>query len=388
MNILRRLFERRDVSTDSSWHALQNRGLLSASGQFVDVRSAESISAVFACVQAISESVSCLPMHLYSRLDNGDRERADDHPLARVLRQPNENTTGIAFRESMTATVLLHGNAWARIERNGAGEVVGLDPIHPRSVTVVRLDKGRHRFDCTMPDGSIVRLLQDEIFHLADRTEPECILGKSRISVARDTLGLALAQREHGSAVFRNGAMPSGVLETDNRLDDGQIKRLSEQWAERHGGTGNHGKTPVLEWGLKYHSLSMSLSDAQWLAAQKFSVEDVARIFRVPPTLIQDLSHGTYTNVIELGSQFVRYSLARWIAMWEAEISRQLLGPIARRRYHAEHSVEGLLRGNPEARADFYGKAIKDGWMTTAEVRRLENLPALKLEDGNDAGND
>lgn len=126
---------------------------------------------------------------------------------------------------------------------------------------------------------------------------------------------------------------------------------------------------------IDYKPLSPNMEDLQWIAAQKMAVEDVARIFRVPPTLIQDLSHGTYTNVIELGSQFVRYSLARWIAMWESEIQRQLLGPIARKRYHAEHSVEGLLRGNPEARADFYGKAIKDGWMTVDEVRRLENLP-------------
>ena len=382
MNILRRLFERRDASTDPSWNALINRGALSASGQFVDARSAEGISTVFGCVQALSESTATLPLHLYQRLDNGDRQRADDYPLARVLRQPTEILTGFAFREMMTATVLLHGNAWARIDRNGAGEVIGLEPIHPRSVTVVRLPNGRYRFDVTMPDGSVSRFLQDELFHLADRTEPESILGKSRIQVARDTLGLALAQREHGSSVFRNGAMPSGVLETPHVMDTAQMQRIADSWRDRFAGVGNAGKTPVLEHGMQYKPVSMNLEDAQWVAAQQFSTEEICRMFRVPPTIVGDLRHGNYSNTAELGGQFVRYSLARHIAMWETSISSQLLGPIARRRYHAEHSVEGLLRGNPEARADFYGKAIKDGWMTVDEVRQLENLPKLDRENG------
>lgn len=382
MNILRRLFERRDASTDPSWNALINRGALSASGQFVDARSAEGISTVFGCVQALSESTATLPLHLYQRLDNGDRQRADDYPLARVLRQPTEILTGFAFREMMTATVLLHGNAWARIDRNGSGEVIGLEPIHPRSVTVVRLPNGRYRFDVTMPDGSVSRFLQDELFHLADRTEPESILGKSRIQVARDTLGLALAQREHGSSVFRNGAMPSGVLETPHVMDTAQMQRIADSWRDRFAGVGNAGKTPVLEHGMQYKPVSMNLEDAQWVAAQQFSTEEICRMFRVPPTIVGDLRHGNYSNTAELGGQFVRYSLARHIAMWETSISSQLLGPIARRRYHAEHSVEGLLRGNPEARADFYGKAIKDGWMTVDEVRQLENLPKLDRENG------
>lgn len=383
MNILRRLFERRDASTDPSWKALQDRGMLSASGQFVDARSAEGISTVFGCVQALSESTATLPLHLYQRMDNGDRQRADDYPLARVLRQPTEILTGFAFREMMTATVLLHGNAWARIDRNGSGEVIGLEPIHPRSVTVVRLPNGRYRFDVTMPDGSISRFLQDELFHLADRTEPESILGKSRIQVARDTLGLALAQREHGSSVFRNGAMPAGVLETPHVMDSSQMQRIADSWRDRFAGVGNAGKTPVLEHGMQYKAISMNMEDAQWIAAQQFSTEEICRMFRVPPTIVGDLRHGNYSNTAELGGQFVRYSLARWIAMWETAISSQLLGPIARRRYHAEHSVEGLLRGNPEARADFYGKAIQDGWMTVNEVRQLENLPQLDKESAN-----
>lgn len=376
-------FKREKRSTDPSWDALVNRGALAQSGQFVDANSAESISAVFACVQALSESTATLPLHVFNRSDDGTRERADDHPLARVLRQPNDYQSGLQFRESMTAAVLLHGNAYARIERDRSGELTALHPMKSGSVTVVRLASGRYAYDYTDEDGKVSRLLDHEVFHLADRTEPGSIVGRSRISIARDQLGLALAQREHGSAVFRNGAFPSGVLTgpADKSFSEEQMAKISDSWNRRISGTGNAGKTPLLLWGIQYQALSPNLEELQWIASQQFSVTEVCRIFRVPPILVQTLEQASYNNVTELSQQFIRYSLARWIAMWESEIQRQLLGPIARKRYHAEHSVEGLLRGNPEARADFYGKAIKDGWMTVDEVRKLENLPALKVPD-------
>ena len=363
--------ETRDA--DPSWAAVANQ---SAAGSYVDTKAAESISAVFGCVQALSESTACLPLHVYARKDDGDRQRAEDHPLARVLREPNPYQSGMAFRESMTAAVLLHGNAYARKEINGAGELLALHPINPRNVAVVRLASGRHAFDVTDDDGKQQRLLDDEVFHLRDRCEPGSIVGKSRITVARETLGLSLALRQHGASTFRNSARPSGVLETDMKLSTEQSRELRNLLAQYQGGE-NSGKTMVFGNGLKWKALSMNLEDAQWIAAQQFSVEEVCRIFRVPPTIVSDLRHGNYSNTAELGSQFVRYSLARWIAMWETEIGRSLLGPIARRRYFAEHSVEGLLRGNPEARADFYQKAIAAGWMTVNEVRKLENLSPL-----------
>lgn len=365
-------------AVDPSWSALVNGGALSTAGAFVDTKAAESVAAVFACVQALSESTACLPLHVYERTDSGERTRADDYPLAAVLRLPNDHQSGQAFREAMTASVLLHGNAYARIERNGAGELTGLQPIDTRGVSVLRLPSGRHVFEYAEANGRQVRLLEEEVFHLADRTDPGCVVGKSRIAIARDTLGLGLALRDHGSNTFRNGARLSGVLQTANVLTGEQVERLATSWQAQFGGASNAGRTAVLENGLAYTPLSMKLEEAQWLAAQQFTTEEVCRIFRVPPTMVGDLRFGSYQNTAELGSQFVRYSLARWIGMWETEISRQLLGPIARRRYLAEHSVEGLLRGNPEARADFYGKAIKDGWMTVNEVRRLENLPAIE----------
>lgn len=372
-----KLFKRSaDKPTDPSWSALVNKSAESSSGQFVDAKSAEGITAVFGCVQALSESTACLPLHVYARTEDGERQRAEDHPLSRVLREPNNNQTGLAFRESLTASVLLHGNGYARKEYNRSGELTALHPMNPRGVTVVKLENNRHRYDYTDGDGKVERLLQDEVFHLRDRTEPGDILGKSRIAVARESLGLSMAVREHGSATFRNGTRLSGILETDRALSTEQLAALRMGW-ENYTGSKSTGKTFVAPQGITYKQLSMTLEDALWVSASQWSTEEICRIFRVPPTLVADLRHGNYSNTVELGQQFVRYSLARWINMWEAEIGRSLLGPIARGRYYVEHSVEGLLRGNPEARADFYGKAIKDGWMTVAEVRSLENLPKL-----------
>ncbi len=365
-------------AADPSWAALSNGSALSASGQHVDAKVAETIAAVFGCVQALSESTACLPLHVYQRADGGDRERADDHPLARVLREPNSYQSGMAFRESLTASVLMHGNGYARKEYNGAGDITALHPLNPLRVSIVKLDNGRHRFDYTEEGGAVTRLLQEEVFHLRDRTEPGSIIGKSRISIARDTLGLGLAMRSHGAAIFRNGARPSGAISTDKLMTIEQMEAAKQHVRSVYEGTENSGKTMILTGGMTFTPISFNLEDMQWIAAQQFNTEEICRIYRVPPTMVADLRHGSYSNTAELGSQFVRYSLARWIAMWESEIQRSLIGPIARRRYYAEHSVEGLMRGNPEARADFYGKAITSGWMTVDEVRKLENLPALQ----------
>lgn len=377
---LRDLFKRgetRDAGNDPSWRAMLGLSVNSGAGEHVDAKSAEGISAVFGCVQALSESTACLPLHVYQRSGDGQRERADDHALARALRDPNPYQSGLSFRESMTASVLLSGNAYARKEYNGSGEVSALYPLESRAVSVVKLPSGALAYDWSDTDGKRIRLLQDEVFHLRDRCDAGSYVGKSRITVARETLGVGLAMRAHGAATYRNGARPSGTLEPARALNPEQVTHVQKYLDERSGVI-HSGRFLLLPHGMQFKPMSMSLEDAQWVEAQQFNTEEVCRIFRVPPTMVGDLRFGSYQNTAELGSQFVRYSLARWIAMWESEINRSLLGPIARRRYYAEHSVEGLLRGNPELRADFYQKAIGAGWMTVDEVRKLENLSPLE----------
>ena len=376
-DMLRGNFEQRDAGNDPSWAAMMG-GSANASGQHVDARSAESISTVFACVQALSESTACLPLHVYRRTDEGDRERASGHWLARLLDRPNSWQTGMDFRESQTAAVLLHGNAYARKEFNGAGEVTALHPMHPQRVTIVKLPNGRHRYDYTDGAGQVVPLLADDVLHLRDRTEPGSIVGKSRIAVARETLGLSLALRAHGAGVFGRGARPASVItnESQRDLNTEQLRDMQER-LQQFATPQRAGGTLILPRNMKWHSVGLSNEDAEWLSAMNFSVTEVCRIFRVPPILVQTLEQASYNNVSELGQQFVRFSLQRWLQVWEQGISMSLLGPIARQRFYAEHSVDALLRGNSEARADFYQKMIASGVMSVDECRKLENLPAL-----------
>ena len=365
--------ERRSVSQTFTYPELIPPG--SQSGAIVTPETAESISACYACVQAIAESVASLPLMLYKRHENGDRERASYHPLYQVLHdRPNENQTSLEFREQMQAAVLLRGNAYAEIEWDGQGNVVGLHPVHPDRVSVLKLNNGRIAYDVTGDDGRARRLLSEEMLHLKDRTE-NGITGRSRIRIARETLGLAITQQEHGSRTFSNGTRLSGVLETPHQMTDESLQRLARDWRSQFQGAHNAGKTAILENGLQYKQVSMTLEDAEWLAAMKFSVEQVCRIFRVPPTMAGDLTHGNYSNTSETARHFVIHTLKRHLVMWEQAISRSLLGPIARQRYFAEHSLEGLLRGDSTNRAEFYKLGIESGWLLPSEARRLENLP-------------
>lgn len=380
LDMLRGRTERR--AEDPSWSALANGGNNTVAGAYVDSRSAESISTVFACVQALSESTACLPLHTYRRNDDGSRERADNHWLSRVLERPNDYQTGMEFRESQTATVLLWGNAYARKEFNGAGEVTALHPLHPGRMSIVKLDSGRYRYDYTDDKGHPVRLLADEVLHLRDRTDPATIVGKSRVTIARESLGLALSLRTHGAASFGRGARPASVL-----YNDGKSDLTTEQMTairgvmENYSTPANAGKTLIMGVrGLKLENIGLSNEDAQWLEAMNFSVTEVCRMFRVPPILVQTLEQASYNNVESLGAQFVKFSLTRWLTLWESAISQQMLGPIARQRFYAEHAVDALLRGTATERAEFYKTMIESGVMDPEEARRLENLPARRVD--------
>lgn len=371
--------ERRNVPgipSDTYWDRWIPQPL--TSGQVVNTETAESMATVFACVQAISETIGSLPLLVYRKTDDGGRERAPTHPLYRILHDaPNETQTALEFREQMQAAVLLQGNAYAEIDWNGDGSVRSLTPIMPQRVTVVRLANGRHAYDVAGEDGRVRRLLPEDVLHLKDRTE-NGIVGRSRIRVTRESIGLAMAQQEHGARSFSNGTRLGGVLQMPGALTLEQVSRLRDSWQAVHGGTANHHKVAILEGGMTFKEVSMTLEDAEWIAAMQFSVEQVCRIFRVPPTMVGDLRHGNYSNTSELARHFVVHTLRRHLVMWEQACTRSLMGPMGRSRYMVEHNVEGLLRGDSNNRADFYQKGIDAGWLLRSEARRLENLPAIE----------
>ncbi|WP_299341722.1 phage portal protein [uncultured Pseudoxanthomonas sp.] len=383
LDMLRGRTERR--AEDPSWNALANGGNNTLAGSYVDAKSAESISTVFACVQALSESTACLPLHTYRRNDDGSRERADGHWLSRVLERPNDYQSGMEFRETLTASVLLNGNGYARKEFNRAGEVTALHPMNPGRVSIVKLDSGRYRYDYTDDKGRPVRLLADEVLHLRDRTDADSIVGKSRITIARESLGLALSLRTHGAASFGRGARPASVLYNEGKTDMTTEQMTAVRGAlDNYATPANAGKTLIMGVrGLKLENIGLTNEDAQWLEAMNFSVTEVCRIYRVPPILVQTLEQASYNNVESLGAQFVKFSLTRWLTLWESAISQQLLGPIARQRFYAEHAVDALLRGTATERAEFYKTMIDSGVMDADEARRFENLPARRVDAPN-----
>lgn len=362
--------ERRSAADDPYW---ANFAALRAKG--VTPRTAESVSAVYACVSAISETIASLPLILYRRIGDDGRARAKDHPLYRVLHDsPNGQQTALEFRELMQAAVLLRGNAYSEVIRGYDGQARELLPLPVDRVQVLKLDSGRLGYDVLDDRGGRRRLLQDEVLHLRHRSA-DGTLGVSPIAAAREVIELAIAERDHGTATFRNGTKATGILKFPGKLSAEQRRMIGSSWASQYAGAENHGKTPILEEGVEYTPVSMTLEDAEWIAARQFSVEEVCRLFRVPPTVVGDLRHGNYSNSVEMSRQFVTLTLRRHLAMWEQAIGRCLLTDAGRRVYFAEHSVEGLLRGDSLNRAQFYERAISDGWMTTDEVRQLENLP-------------
>jgi HK97 family phage portal protein len=223
-----------------------------------------------------------------------------------------------------------------------------------------------------------MRLLSSEVLHLRHRAGDDAVLGVSPIAAARGVVELAIAERDHGVNTFTNGAKMLGVLKFPGKLRPEQRTAIAASWASQHGGAANAGKTAILEEGVDFQAVSLSLEDAEYIASRQFSVEEVARLFRVPPTVIGDLRHGNYSNSVEMARQFVTMTLRRHLVAWEQTIAKQLLTDAGRRLYFAEHAVEGLLRGDASNRADFYTKGIAAGWMLPSEARKLENLGVIE----------
>jgi HK97 family phage portal protein len=375
MNIITRALsmigiERRAV--DPSW---DGAALLRSGG--TSPGAAESLATVYACVSAISETIASLPLIVYRRTPDGGREPAPDHPLYEILHDiANPNQSALEMREMMMAMVLLRGNAHAEIVRDYTGQVIALIPIPGDRITTLCLDNGRLAFDVSDRRGGVRRLLQEEVFHLRHRSD-NGLIGVSPITASRQTVELALAEREHGQSSFGNGTKLSGLLSFPQKLKPDQRAALSSSWNSQYAGGANAGRVAVLEEGVTFEPVSMSLADAEWVDARRFSVEECARIFRCPPTIIGDMSKANYSNSVELSRQFVTLTLKRHLVAFEQAVYRQLLTPAARKVYFAEHSIEGLLRGDSVTRSAFYESGIKSGWLTTEEVRDLENLPKL-----------
>ena len=355
----------------------------SASGVRVDELRAMQTSAVYACVKILAETVASLPLHLYKKSKDGKNETAEQHPLFSCLYEmPNDETTSFEFRETMMTSLLLWGNAYARkIRKNG--HVTELWYLKPNLMTVER-DTQTGKIKYTYSDDITNQTYEykpDQIFHIKGLSL-DGVKGLSPIAQAREAVGLSLATEEYGAKFFGNGARPGGVLEHPGILKDPE--KLRESWNKVYQGTRNSHKVAVLEEGMKYHTIGIAPEDAQFLETRKYQVNEICRIFRVPPHLVGDLERATFSNIEHQSIEFVQHTIRPWLVRWEQAISRSLLDEKERLLYFAKFNVDGLMRGDYKSRMEGYAIGRQNGWLSINDIRRLEDMSLVPKEQGGD----
>ena len=358
-------------------------------GKAVTERSAMQMTAVYSCVRILAEAVAGLPLHVYRYSDSGGKEKAVEHPLYRLLHdEPNPEMSSFVFRETLMTHLLLWGNAYAQIIRNGKGEIVALYPLMANKMSVERDENGQLYYRYmkspdeapTMPDNTVVLLTRD-VLHIPGLGF-DGLVGYSPIAMAKNAIGLAIATEEYGAKFFANGAAPSGVLEHPGTIKD--PTKVREAWQSQFGGSSNSGKVAVLEEGMKYTPISISPEQAQFLETRKFQINEIARIFRVPPHMVGDLDKSSFSNIEQQSLEFVKYTLDPWVMRWEQSIQRSLFTPDEKKNYFVKFNVEGLLRGDYQSRMQGYATARQNGWMSANDIRELENLDRIPEESGGD----
>jgi len=384
MNLFKGLFRSRDkpkneltLSSRSGWHTSVFSGG-TTSGKTVNEITAMQTSAVYACVKVISETVASLPLHVY-RNEGDNKTKAADHALYNILHlSPNPEMTAYTFIETMMLHLLLWGNSFCQIIRNGLGEVTALYPLLPSKMLVERDRETNELVYNYATTKGIVKLSALNILHIPGLGY-DGLLGYSPIAMVKNAIGLSMAAEDFGSTFFANGASPSGVLSHPGILKDHD--KLRESWKALFSGNNAH-NVAVLEEGLKYQQISIPPNDAQFLETRRFQLEEIARIYRVPLHLIGDLEHATFSNVEHMSLDFCKFTIAPWLRKLEQAFQKSLLLPFERRDMFVRFLVDGLLRGDYQSRMSGYATGIQNGFLCPNDVRRLENLNLIEDESG------
>ena len=366
------------VREPDAWYPADSIG---GAGEIITERNVLALSAVWACVNLISGTISSLPLIVYRKTADGSREAASDHPLYSVLHDsPNYDQTAVDFWDFMAASVELWGNGYARVNRSN-GNVRVLTPILPALMSVQKKSNGDLIYKWT-EDGKANEATDREILHIRG-FGGNPLGGASTLYFGRRVFGLSQAADRTAGSMFENGLRPSGVLKFEKWLTEEQ-RELAEQRLASKIGSGNAGKPVVLEGGTEWEQLTISPEDAQMLESRSFSIEEICRFFGVPPHMVghtsKSTSWGSGIEAQTLG--FQKFTLRRRLKRIEQALMKQLLTPADKAAgVIIEFNQEGLLRGDTAGRARFYQQMTAIGAMTINEVRELENLPPV--EGGN-----
>ena len=390
MGFLQGIFKSRDKPANAlgSRYAFLFGG--TPAGKPVNEQTAMQMTAVYSCVRILAETLAGLPLHVYRYNKSGGKEKNLKHPLYRLLHdEPNPEMTSFAFRETLMSHLLLWGNAYAQIIRNARGEVVGLFPLMPNKMTVDRDNKGRLFYlyaksgdDApTLGNSNMVYLSPSDVLHIPGLGF-DGLVGYSPIAMAKNAVGLAIATEEYGARFFANGAAPGGVLEHPGTIKDPQ--KVRESWNAAYQGVSNAHRVAVLEEGMKYQPIGISPEQAQFLETRKFQINEIARIFRVPPHMLADLEKSSFSNIEQQSLEFVKYTLDPWVVRWEQAMCRALLTRSEKSEVFIKFNVDGLLRGDYVSRMNGYAVARQNGWMSANDIRELENLDRIPEKVGGD----
>ncbi len=384
--LFKALFRPRD-STAGSGYAFYTGS--SSSGKTVTQRSAMQLTAVYSCVRILSEAIAGLPLQLYRRGEGGVKRKAEEHPLYRLLHdEPNPEMTSFVFRETLMAHLLLWGNAYAQVVRSGRGEILALYPLMPDRMSADRDEDGRLYYsyvkapdDGAGMENGTVRLSPRDVLHIPGLGF-DGLVGYSPVAMAKNAVGMALACEEYGAKFFANGATPGAVLEHPGVIRDPE--KVRESWNRAFRGSANSNKVAVLEEGMKYTPISVPPEQAQFLETRKFQIDEIARIFRVPPHMVGDLEKSSFSNIEQQSLEFVKYTLDPWVCRWEQAMNRSLLDEGEKKSYFVKFNLDGLLRGDYQSRMNGYAVGRQNGWMSANDIRELENMDRIPAEEGGD----
>lgn len=359
------------------------------SGKPVNERTAMQTTAVYACVRILAETVASLPLHVYEYKDGG-KELVYDHPLYYLLHdEPNPEMTSFVFRETLMSHLLIWGNAYAQIVRDGNGRVLGLYPLLPNKMDVDRDERGKIYYvysrdtdeNPMFKEYGNIMLRAEDVLHIPGLGF-DGLIGYSPIAMAKNAVGMTLACEEYGASFFANGANPGGVLEHPGVLKD--PSKVRESWNSVYRGTSNAHKIAVLEEGMKYQQIGIPPEEAQFLETRKFQINEIARLYRIPPHMVGDLEKSSFSNIEQQSLEFVKYTLDPWVIRWEQSLQKALLLPGEKNKYFIKLNVDGLLRGDYQSRMNGYATGRQNGWFSANDIREMENMnPISDAEGGN-----
>ena len=377
--------KRVDKAADAGYSFLFGR---TTSGRPVNERTAMQTTAVYACVRILAEAIASLPLHVYEYQDDGGKKLVHDHPLYYLLHdEPNPEMTSFVFRETLMSHLLIWGNAYAQIIRDGAGRVLGLYPLLPDKMDVQRDDKGNIYYvysrnsdeNPMFKEYGNIKLKAEDVLHIPGLGF-DGLIGYSPIAMAKNAVGMTLACEEYGASFFTNGANPGGVLEHPGVLKD--PSKVRESWNSVYRGVSNAHKIAVLEEGMKYQQIGIPPEEAQFLETRKFQINEIARLYRIPPHMVGDLDKSSFSNIEQQSLEFVKYTLDPWVIRWEQSLQRSLLLPSEKGKYFIKLNVDGLLRGDYQSRMNGYAVGRQNGWFSANDIREMENMNPIPDEEG------